>query len=201
MSSLTELEDLRLFLQERVQAYDPSVDTELGSSFDNNVIQPLMARLGPDPYDTPIRDFIIGRLKVEFPDLVIQDGEPIDDYAVKIMQVLLTPFRRQIRQISNNQSLADPGILNESEADNLASNFFAQRSQGGFAVGVARLYYSSPQYALITPSNPVSTEGGWTSTRWRTRPSLPTTCCSTRKTTSSISTSWFGQLRRVRPTT
>ncbi len=160
MSSLTELEDLRLFVQERVQAYDPSVDTELGSSFDNNVIQPLLSRLGPDPYDTAIRDFIIGRLKVEFPDLVVQDGEPIDDYAVKIMQILLTPFRRQIQQISNNQSLANPETLNESEADNLAANFFAHRSPGGFAVGVARLYYSSPQYALITPSNPVSNGGG-----------------------------------------
>lgn len=160
MSSLTELEDLRLFVQEKVQEYDPSVDTELGSSFDNNVIQPLLTRLGPDPYDTAIREFIIGRLKVEFPDLVIQDGEPIDDYAVKIMQVLLTPFRRQIQQISNNQSLANPEVLNETEADNLGANFFAQRSQGAFGVGVARLYYSSPQYALITPSNPVSTGGG-----------------------------------------
>lgn len=160
MSSLTELADLQLFLQESVQEFDPSIDTSLGSSFDNTVIQPLLTRLGPDPYDTPIREFIIGRLQVEFPDLVIQDGEPLDDYAVKIMQVLLTPFRRQIRQISNNQSLADPETLNETEADNLGANFFAQRVQGGFAVGVARLYYSSPQYALITPSNHVSTGSG-----------------------------------------
>jgi hypothetical protein len=160
MATLTELEDLRLFLQERVQEFDPSLDTETGSSFDSNVIQPLLSRLGPDPYDTPIRDFIIGRLQREFPDLVVQDGEPIDDYAVKIMQILLTPFRRQIQQISVNQSLAEPETLNEAEADNLAGNFYARRQAGGFSVGVARLYFSSPQFILVTPSNPVSSGDG-----------------------------------------
>jgi len=160
VTALTELEDLRLYLQERIQEFDESIDTSIGSSADSTIIQPLLARLGPDPYNTPIRDFAISRLRTEFPDLVLQDGEPLDDYAIKIMQILLEPFRRQIKQISLNQSLAEPSTLNEREADNLGANFFVRRKLGGYSVGIARLYYTAPQYALVTPSNPVFDAAG-----------------------------------------
>jgi len=159
-NNLTELEDLRLFMQERVQAYDSSIDTSVGGSFDTAVIQPLIDRIGPDPYLTDIRAFILGRISTEFPSLVVQDGEPIDDYAVKIMQVLLQPFRRQIKQISLGQSLANPTLLSEYEADNLAANFFVRRRLGGYSVGVARVYFSSPQFSLVTPSNAVFDSSG-----------------------------------------
>jgi hypothetical protein len=160
IAGLNELEDLRLFLEERAQAFDETIDTEVGSAFDIAVIQPVIQRLGPDPYNTPIRDFVLERLIKEFPDLVVQDGEPIDDTVIKPTQVLLEPYRRQIRQISTNQSLANPAVLNEREADNLGANFFARRQLGGFSVGIARLFYSAPQFALITPSNPVFTAEG-----------------------------------------
>lgn len=152
---LTELEDLQLFIQERVAEVDVNIDTTVGSRFDTEVIQPLLERLGPDPYNTPIREFIIARLQSQFPELVLQDGEPVDDYAIKIMQILLEPFRRQVRHVSTGQSFAQPETLNEREADNLGGNFFIRRNIGGLSVGVARIYYSSPQYALITPSNDV----------------------------------------------
>jgi len=155
LTGVTELEDLTLFLQEKVQEYDSTIDSTTGSSFYNTVIKPLLTRLGPDPYNTPLRDFMLGRLTVEFPELVLQDGEPIDDYAIKIMQFLLEPFRRQIQQISNNQSVADPAILTEKEADNLGANYFVRRHPGGTSVGVARLYYSAPQGAIVTPNNAV----------------------------------------------
>jgi hypothetical protein len=157
---LTEMDDLRLFIEERVKAYDSSIDTTVGSSFDAAVIQPLLDRLGPDPYNTPIRDFILSRLRTEFPDLVLQDGEPLDDLVVKPNQVLLSAFRRQIQQISLNQSFANPDTLNEREADNLGANFFVRRRTGGYAIGIARLYFSAPQYAYITPSNAVFTGDG-----------------------------------------
>ena len=158
--ALTDLENLRLFLQERIRVVDPSLDTGVGSELDTEVIQPLLDRLGPDPYDTPIRDFIIGRLQTEFPDLILQDGEPIDDYAVKVMQILLEPFRRQIQQISNNQSLANPELLSDTEGDNLGANYFVPRELGGFATGAARIYFSAPQYAQVAASNVVTTGSG-----------------------------------------
>ena len=160
INPLTEMADLRLFMQERIRAADPTIDTSLGSEFDTAVIQPLLVRLGPDPYNTVIREFILTRLRNEFPNLVLQDGEPLDDYLVKPLQILLEPFRRQIQQISNNQSLANPTSLNEREADSLAANYFAKRRLGGYAVGTARLYWSAPQYALINPINVVKTGSG-----------------------------------------
>jgi hypothetical protein len=160
LTGLTELEDLSLFLQERVREYDPSIDATTGSQFYNKVILPLISRLGPDPYNTPIKSFIIGRLAVEYPEMVLQDGEPVDDLIVRPMQILLEPYRRQIQQVSNNQSLADPTILNEREADNLGANYFVRRRPGGFSVGVARLYYSAPQGAVVTPNNAVYDSAG-----------------------------------------
>jgi len=159
-NALADLENLRLFLQERIREVDPSLDTSIGSEIDTTVIQPLLDRLGPDPYDVPVRDFIIGRLQTEFPELVVQDGEPIDDYAVKIMQILLEPFRRQIRQVSNNQSVANPEILNETEADNLGANYFLTRELGSFASGQTRLYYSAPQFSQVAPVNVITTGSG-----------------------------------------
>lgn len=153
--ALSEMEDLRSYVQERLLLVDPSLDVSPGSRMDTVFIAPLLERLGPDPYNTDIRSFILGRLSTEFPDLVLQDGEPLDDYLIKPLQILLEPFRRQIKQVSNNQSFQNPSILSEKEADALGTNFFARRELGGFSVGVARLYYSAPQYALVTPSNPV----------------------------------------------
>lgn len=159
---ITELEDLRLYLQERVKEFDSSIDTGLGSSFDNTVIQPLINRIGPDPYITDIVRFIHGRLRGEFDssELVLQDGEPIDDLVVRPNRVLLEAFRRQIRLIALGQSLANPELLNEKEADNLAANFFARRRLGGYSVGLARLYYTAPQFALINPGNTLFTGSG-----------------------------------------
>ena len=73
--SLSEIENLRLFVQERAQAFDATIETQIGSTFDIEVVQPLIDRLSPDPFNTPLRRFILERLAKEFPDLVLQDGE------------------------------------------------------------------------------------------------------------------------------
>jgi hypothetical protein len=160
--ALTELDDLRIFLQERVQEFDSGIDTTLGSSFDSLVIQPLISRIGPDPYATGIVDFIQGRLRGDFgpENLILQDGEPIDDLVVRPNRILLEAFRRQIRLVSLNQSLANPELLNEKEADNLGANFFVRRRLGGFSIGVARIYFTAPQFVLVTPSNSLFTGSG-----------------------------------------
>jgi hypothetical protein len=155
--NFTDLARLKTYIQERLLIADPSLNVTDGSSLDTEFITPLIVRLGPDPYDTPIEEFVMGRLRTEFPNLVLQEGDPLFDYGVKIMRILLEPFRRQIRQVSNNQSLAYPDTLNLEEADNLGANFYVTRKVGGYSVGVARLYFSSPQYTVVTPSNAVFT--------------------------------------------
>ena len=159
-SSVNELDQLRTFLTEAIRRADPSIDVDSGSPMDTEVITPTVERLGPDPYDTPVLDFIRGRLNSQHPELVLQDGEPLDDYAVKIMRVLLEPYRRQIERISRNQSLSNADTLTDEEADNLAANFFYDRRVGGYSAGIARLYFPSVQAQLVTPSNAVISDTG-----------------------------------------
>ena len=159
-TTFNELEDLREFLKEALLRADPSLDVSAGSPMETEVITPTIERLSPDPYDTPIATFIKERLRSQFPDLLMQDNDALDDYGVKINRVLLEPFRRQITLVSKNQSLQNPSQLNETEADKLAANFFVRRRLGGFSVGVPRLYFSAPQQVIVSPANPVFTAGG-----------------------------------------
>lgn len=156
----TELDETKAFLNERIQVAFPGTDVDPGSPYDAQVVQPFLSRIGPDPFDTPMREFILARLRAEFPDLVIQDGEPLDDLVVKAMTALLEPFRRQINRVTRNLSLSNPATLNDREADNLGSNFFVRRRRGGFSSGVARLYFTAPQAVFVTPINAVFTGGG-----------------------------------------
>lgn len=158
--NLNEIENIREFLKEALLRADPSIDVSPGSTWDTEVITPVVERIGPDAFDTPIRDFIKARIRSEYPDLVLQDGDALDDAVIKINQVIMEPLRRQIKLIALGQSVANTDTLNEEEADNLGANYFVRRHLGGFAVGVARLYCTSPQSLLVTPSNPCNTSGG-----------------------------------------
>jgi len=157
---IQELEELRTFLEEVLARFDPSIDTSQGSSADVNVITPILDRLSPDPYATDIEAFIRARLRSEFPNLSVGAGEPIDDYVIKPLRVILAPYRRVINQIKQQQSFNNAELMSDEEADNLGANFFTERSQGGFSVGIARLYFSSPQVVTVTPNNPVFTSAG-----------------------------------------
>lgn len=157
INTFNDLEELRLYIEERLKVADPTLDVSSGSSIDSQFISPLIERLGPDPYNTDLSAFMLGRITTEFQNLSIQEGDPLYDYAILIMSILLEPFRRQIQQVSNNQSFAEPSTLSDNEADKLGANYFTSRRQGGYAVGIAKLYFSSPQYVVVTPSNPVFT--------------------------------------------
>lgn len=158
--NLNELDGLREYLRQAITRADPSIDVSPGSPMDTEVITPLLKRLGPDPYDTPITALIRSRLQSEFPGLILQDGDPLDDYAVKIMRILLEPFRREIKRISQAQSVANADVLSDEEADSLAANFFVSRNVGGYATGLARLYCTAPQSLTITPSNVLTSSSG-----------------------------------------
>lgn len=149
----SELDDFRAFLEQRILAADPAADVSPGSPNDIEVITPTVNRLAPDPFDTPIQEFMRSRLRSELPSVVIQKGEPIDDYAVKAMRVMVEPFRRSVEGVNRNQSLKDPRVLNDREADFLAANYFERRRLGGFSVGIGRIFFSAPRFALVSPTN------------------------------------------------
>lgn len=156
----SEQDELRAFLVERMQALDPTLDTDSGSEVDAEVIQPILDRIGPDPFETPILEFLVRRAQSEFPDLVIQKGEPIYDLIFNFARLAIAPFRRQINLISRNQSVASPASLNDTEADRLMANYFTTRREGGYAVGTARLFFNQARFVTVVPTNAVYTGTG-----------------------------------------
>lgn len=154
------ISDLRAFLQERLQAFDPSIDVSAGSSADMQIIQPLLQRLGPDPFSSDFATFALTKLQQEYPDMAIREGDAITDLVIKPFSVLLEPIVREITQVKKAQSLIDPTTLTVEEATALGANLIVSPRTGDTAKGTARLYFAQPQNISVTPSNFVTSKTG-----------------------------------------
>lgn len=157
---MATVEDLRLFIQERLRAYDPKVRLEDGSPASVQIVEPVVRRFSPDALETDPTLFINTRLRQEFPSMFTGEGSALADTLVKPLTVLLEPFIREIRAVKRNQSLLDPAILNKDEADALVSNTYAKRSIGKYTRGKVRAYFENPVSANIGGSNVAFTASG-----------------------------------------
>ena len=154
------IRDIEAFLRERAAIFDSNLDLNPGSPFDRQVIQPLVRRLGTDPFTVDLETFITSRLQQAYPELAIEEGDALVDLLVKPMQLLWEPIIREIDRVRKGLSFRDPNTLTEDEAEALGANLFAERTQGEFARGVGRLYFSQAQNISITPVNIVTSKGG-----------------------------------------
>lgn len=152
--------DLQAFLQQALQNYDPDIDVSPGSDADKKVVQPLLRRLGSDPFSVEVRAFIMDRLNQEFPDMATNDGDGITDLLVKPLELLLDPVVRENTRIRGSQSFRDPSTLTLDEAAALGANLFVDIDTGGFSKGKVRIYYSAPQQQTVNASNVFSSRGG-----------------------------------------
>src|SRR5258707_414670 len=140
------LADLRAFITERLQLLDETLDVSPGSPADVRVIQPMLRRLGTDPFTVDIGVFLQDRINQEFPDAATKEGDAITDLLIKIGMLLWDPIVREIQRIRNSLSFRDASILTTDEAEALGANLFATRNRGDFARGPARLYFAQPQF-------------------------------------------------------
>lgn len=152
--------DLQVFLQERIRAFDETLDVTPGSPADNQIIQPVLRRLGTDPFTVDLGLFISTRLAQEFPAMATKDGDAITDLLIKPATLLWDPFVREVFRIRNGLSFRDPTILTTDEADALGANLFATRNTGNLSYGVARSYFAQPQGITFTPANFFSSSAG-----------------------------------------
>jgi hypothetical protein len=136
--------DMKVFLEDRLRALDSTIDLDPGSPAQVQFIEPVLARLGTDPLETDILAFLTDRFAQEFPDIYALDPSVVSDTFVKPLITFLEPFKREIQTLKNNQSLIDPTILSDEDAEALAANVFEERDSGGFAVGVVRSFFSNP---------------------------------------------------------
>jgi hypothetical protein len=154
------LSDLEAFIQQRLSVFDDTLDVTPGSPLDTKVIQPILRRLGSDPFTVDFVQFAQDRLAQEFPDLTTKDGDAITDLLIKPGLLLLDPLVREHVRLKNAQSFKDPTTLTTDEADALGANLFAIRDVGNFARGQARIYFATPQSASVSPANFVTSNNG-----------------------------------------
>ena len=136
--------ELKTFVENRLQALVPGIDISPGSPAQTVFVDPLMTYLGTDPFETDIDKFLSDRFRQEFPDIYAGDPSAIRDLFVKPLITFLEPIKREILTVRRNQSLQDPALLSDDDADALVANFYDQRAQGALASGVVRAYYSNP---------------------------------------------------------
>lgn len=152
--------DLEAFIRERASIFDENLDVSEGSPFDVQVVQPILRRLGADPFASDFITFAQDRLNQAFPDLSTADGDAIMDLLIKPAAVLLDPILRETERVKLNLSFRDPTVLTTDEAEALGANLFAERERGTLARVVARIYFSQPQSQSINPSNFLTTQSG-----------------------------------------
>ena len=154
------IRDIEAFMRERAQAYDGNMDVSPGSPFDVQVIQPLLGRLGTDPFTVDLTTFIADRMAQAFPDIANQDDDAITDLLNKPVTLLWDPIVREIGRVRKNLSFADPTQMTTDEADALGANFFNTRKRGQFSKGPGRILFQNPQNVSISPANFFTSKGG-----------------------------------------
>ena len=154
------LRDTEAFLRQVAAAYDPNIDVTPGSPFDNTVIQPVLRRLGPDPFSVDLQTFSLERLKQAYPNLAVSEADNLNDLIVNAVTLLWDPVVREIVRVRKNLSLSDPSTLTTDEADSLGGNFFTPRQTGKFSRGTGRVYFGSPQQITVTQNNFFTALGG-----------------------------------------
>lgn len=154
------LRDLEAFLRQQAAVFDPNLDTNPGSPFDTKVIQPLVRRVGPDPFSVDMQTFINDRLVQAYPDMAIGDGDAITDLLAKPATLLWDPIVREVARIRRGLSFADPNTLTTEEAEALGANLFAERAQGDLARGTARILFAQAQNVSVSPVNFFTSRSG-----------------------------------------
>ncbi len=152
--------DFEAFIRERAVLYDPNLDTNPGSPFDTQVIQPLVRRLGIDPFTVDLSTFVATRMQQAFPDIANQEEDAVTDLLNKPVTLLWDPVVRENIRVRQNLSFADPTQMTNEEADALGANFFSTRKRGFFSRGVGRILFSQAQNASISPANFFTSKGG-----------------------------------------
>lgn len=152
--------ELKSYLEDRLLVLDPSIDLEAGSPAQTLFIEPVLKRLGTDPIDTDIETFLLDRFRQEFPDIYAGDPSVVADVFINPLIIFLEPFKREIETIKRNQSIQDPSVLSDDDADALVANFFEERTAGGFASGVGRIFFTNPINISIELGNRFFTASG-----------------------------------------
>jgi hypothetical protein len=152
--------DIQALMEDRLRDLVPGIDLAPGSRAQVDFIAPVIAKMGSDPFETDIETFIDDRFSQEFPEIFAGRPSLVRDTFSKPLRVMLEPFKRETQAIKLNQSLKNPSILSDDDADSIVANVFASRPTGGYAGGTARAYFQNPTNSQAEISNAFATSDG-----------------------------------------
>jgi len=154
------IRDTEAFIRQQATLFDASLDVSPGAPFDVQVIQPLVRRLGQDPFTVDLTTFINDRITQAYPELATKEGDALTDLLNKPASLLWDPIVRENRRVKRSLSFRDPSTLTFDEADALGANIFTPRRTGDLARGAGRILFSQPQNISISPANFLTSKGG-----------------------------------------
>lgn len=154
------LQETKSFLVDLLARFDSTLDTRDGGRVASELIEPILTRIGPDPFDADITTFISTRIQQSFPQLAITEADELTDLLIDPMRILIEPLTREIKLVKLRQSLRNLDVLADDEVDALMGNFFIGRRPGSYSLGVVRAYYVSPQTVTVTLINMATTKSG-----------------------------------------
>lgn len=154
------LSETRTFLETLIQRYDPDADVTEGSRAQTELIEPILQRIGIDPFDEDMDTFVRERVRQMFPDLAITEADDLTDTLIDPMKTLLEPVVREVKLVKLRSSLKNIESLADEEVDALMGNFFESRRAGGFSIGVVRAYFATPQTISVSSTSPATTRDG-----------------------------------------
>jgi len=154
---MSQDETLRTLLTELMGTFDDTIDTSSGSNFDTTVMSPFLERIGGSPLDVDFESFMVERLQTEVPDIDVSQYSGVRNLLIQPATAILNPIRREINAIKVAQSLNNYDQMTRDEVNALLGNYFLALRDGGRSTGVVRLYYTSPQAAVVTPITQFST--------------------------------------------
>ena len=100
-------------------------------------------------FTLPITDFLVTKLKENFPEFDLREGTAYRDMLVKPQSLLFQPLRDTTNVIRRNLSLGNFALMLEDEFDELVSNIFVTRRDGDSARGTVRVFFESPRDTVI----------------------------------------------------
>lgn len=154
------LSETRTFLEDLVLRYSSDTDISEGSRAQSELIEPILQRIGIDPFDEDISVFVRDRVRQAFPTLAITEADDLTDVLIDPMRVLIEPLVREVKLVKLRASLQNQASLSDDEVDALMGNFFESRRAGGYATGVVRIYFATPQTISIGITQPGTTRSG-----------------------------------------
>ena len=148
------------FIIDKLRASFPDADYSSGSPVWRQTIIPLTEELGPNPLDLPTRAFIQAVLRTKYPNQALDRDDPIDDSLIKPAESILSPVSRAIANVRRRQSIVDLRAHTRDSLSDIAANFGIVGSEGQYARGPVRVYYTAPKNKRVAPEDYLETGSG-----------------------------------------